>query len=304
MTLHEIRVLVAVFEENSITKAALRLNMTQPGVSQIINGIEEEYGCSLFLRNRRSISPTPLCRECYESAIKILQSYGKMEAILRQESGRKEVRVACDKAFNNPIMPQVRKAFGELFPNCRLVIIEAKQDEVTSLVEAGRCSFGIIQAKSGFPFSIAHELIGSDHILCVCSKDYRLKSSEAPLSMKSLAKEDLILTSKGTGIRSSLDKLAEEASIELNPIWTCLSGDNALSFAEKGFGVAVLSETFTGKSRMEGKLISIPTSFSITRTFQMIWRKDLSLSVEENCLMELCKDEWSVLQERNNSSQK
>lgn len=298
MTLHEIRVLVAVFEENSITKAALRLNMTQPGVSQIINGIEEEYGCSLFLRSK-SISPTPLCRECYENAIKVLQDYSKLETTLREESGRKEISVACDKAFNNPIMPYVRKAFKEQFPNCRLIIIEAKQDDVSSLVESGRCSFGIVQKKSGFPFSIEEETIGTDHVLCVCSKDYRLKNGSSPLTLETLSKEDLILTSKGTGIRSSLDKLAEEKSVELKPIWTCLSGDNALSFAEEGFGIAVLSETFTAKSRREGKLISIPTLFTISRTFHMIWRKDLSLSVEENFLMELCKDEWNALQERN-----
>ena len=118
------------------------------------------------------------------------------------------------------------------------------------------------------------------------------------MTLKSLAKEDLILTSKGTGIRSSLDKLAAEENVELSPIWTCLSGDNALSFAEQGFGVAVLSETFTRESRMKGKLISIPTTFVINRTFHMIWRKDLTISVEENYLMELCIDEWNSQQEK------
>ena len=150
-------------------------------------------------------------------------------------------------------MPSVRKAFKEQFPYCRLIIIEANQDEVSSLIESGKCSFGIVQMKNGFPLSISHETIGTDHVLCVCSKDYVLRNKETPLTLKSLAKEDLILTSKGTGIRSSLDKLAAEENVELSPIWTCLSGDNALSFAEQGFGVAVLSETFTRESRMKGK---------------------------------------------------
>ena len=195
-------------------------------------------------------------------------------------------------------MPSVRKAFKEQFPYCRLIIIEAKQDEVSSLIESGKCSFGIVQMKSGFPLSISHETIGTDHVLCVCSKDYVLRNKETPLTLKSLAKEDLILTSKGTGIRSSLDKLAAEENVELSPIWTCLSGDNALSFAEQGFGVAVLSETFTRESRMKGKLISIPTTFVINRTFHMIWRKDLTISVEENYLMELFIDELNSKQEK------
>ena len=134
-------------------------------------------------------------------------------------------------------MPSVRKAFKEQFPYCRLIIIEAKQDEVSSLIESGKCSFGIVQMKNGFPLSISHETIGTDHVLCVCSKDYVLRNKETPLTLKSLAKEDLILTSKGTGIRSSLDKLAAEENVELSPIWTCLSGENPSLLLSKALGL-------------------------------------------------------------------
>ena len=134
-------------------------------------------------------------------------------------------------------MPSVRKAFKEQFPYCRLIIIEAKQDEVSSLIESGKCSFGIVQMKNGFPLSISHETIGTDHVLCVCCKVYVLRNKETPLTLKSLAKEDLILTSKGTGIRSSLDKLAAEENVELSPIWTCLSGENPSLLLSKALGL-------------------------------------------------------------------
>ena len=75
MTLHDIQVFIAVYEERSITKAANRLSMTQPGVSKSIKSIEEQYDQSLFLRDNKKIFPTPVARQCYEICLTVMQKY-------------------------------------------------------------------------------------------------------------------------------------------------------------------------------------------------------------------------------------
>ena len=105
----------------------------------------------------------------------------------------------------------------------------------------------------------------------------------------------MIITASSTGIRASLGLLLEENGIVINPIWTCMAGENALSFAEQGFGIAILPETFAGPSLKAGKVQIVPTELDIERTFHLIWREVLCNSEEELFLMELCKKTWDEI---------
>ncbi len=297
MTLHEIETFIAVFEEGSITKAALRLCMTQPGVSKTIKSIEDQYDEILFLRDKKRISPTPLARHCYVLCIRIMQQYASLETALLHKTPKSEVVIACDKGIDNPIMPGVRIAFERKYPRCKLVINEATSKDVPWLIREGKANFGILQ-RGGDLLGLECEVIGSDRVYCLCKHDYVTKTQgKEVFSLSDLAHEKLILTAQGTGIRAALGKLALEGSINLDPLWTCLAGDNALSFAEQGFGIAILSDTFAAKSLAEGKVRIIPTDFTITRTFLVVRRSDLWKSEEESFLIEQCKHQWNLLKE-------
>lgn len=295
MTLHDIQVFIAVYEERSITKAANRLSMTQPGVSKSIKSIEEQYDQSLFLRDNKKIFPTPVARQCYEICLTVMQKYADLETALHHASPKAELIISCDKGIDSPIMPSVRLAFQKKYPDCRLVIFEAKASDVPRWVKEGKASIGILQMGCDL-MGLEHELMGSDGVVCVCKKDYRLHhQGQEVLSLADLASENLILTAQGTGIRASLDRLSLEQSVVLKPLWTCLAGDNALSFAEQGFGIAILSDTFAAESLRTGRVRMIPTDFSIRRTFFIVRRGDLWKSAEEAFLIEECKQQWKQI---------
>lgn len=291
MTLQEIIVFVAIYEEESITKAAARLNMTQPGVSKTLSNIETRYNEKLFIRDHKRIFPTPICIECYEACQKALKDVNYIENLLDHDVCKTRVTIACDKALNGQLMPQVRDDFSKEFPDCRLVINGVKSDDIIELIKAGKCDLGITQAACAYP-GIEHESIGDDKIICVGSPDYKLKCRKSVLSLEDIAKEDLLLTTTGSGIRVSLNHLAESKNIELDPLWTCVGGEDTKTFAELGYGIAFLSDTFSFKSRKEGKLVTIPTDFIIQRFFNMVWRADCWESTEEKFLKESCKRNW------------
>ena len=72
MTLRYLKIFIAVYEYNSITKAATHLHLAQPSVSLAVKEIEEYFGTRLFERIGHRISPTEAGKEVYRYAWMIM----------------------------------------------------------------------------------------------------------------------------------------------------------------------------------------------------------------------------------------
>ena len=83
MTLRHMRILVAVFQQGSVTKAAQALHLAQPSVSLAVKELEEYYGVRLFERRGRRILPTEAGREFYGYALHIASLFDEMETRIK-----------------------------------------------------------------------------------------------------------------------------------------------------------------------------------------------------------------------------
>ncbi len=74
----------AIYREGNLTRAARTLRMTQPGVSQQLNALENYVGRRLFERERRGVKPTEAAKLLYAQIIGPLESLEGVEARLRR----------------------------------------------------------------------------------------------------------------------------------------------------------------------------------------------------------------------------
>lgn len=88
MTLRHMRIFVAVCETQSVTKAAEKLYISQPSVSQAIIDLEEHFGTRLFDRISRRLYITDAGKQLYEYMSHILTLYKEMEDRCRTGSVR------------------------------------------------------------------------------------------------------------------------------------------------------------------------------------------------------------------------
>ena len=79
MTLRHLYIFIAVYQEMSITKAAERLHLAQPRVSQAVKELEEEYGVRLFERLNRKLFVTEKGERLYDYAVHLLELSQEME---------------------------------------------------------------------------------------------------------------------------------------------------------------------------------------------------------------------------------
>ena len=110
-----IKVFLAVGEENSFTKAAKRLGISQPAVSQNIAEIEKEVGARLFARNRNSVTLTPEGIRFKEFAEQITYWYNAaseafrdkpLDRIVRGERNKKDLRIGISEDYRCFLVPQ------------------------------------------------------------------------------------------------------------------------------------------------------------------------------------------------------
>lgn len=79
MTLRHLRVFLAVYQTQNVTRAAERLHMTQPTVTRAVQELERYYGVRLFERINRRLYITQSGRQLYARAVHIVGSFDRME---------------------------------------------------------------------------------------------------------------------------------------------------------------------------------------------------------------------------------
>lgn len=140
MDVRQLRQSVAVAETLHFNRAAVRLNMTQPPLSQSIMALERELGAPLFVRTKRTVALTPFGEQWLEhvrEALRILSLLPETAQRLRRgEIGRLELSFVSVADYN--VLPALVRSFAERCPEVDLVLQEA-----TSEVQIARLLDGV-----------------------------------------------------------------------------------------------------------------------------------------------------------------
>ena len=115
MKLHQLKSIVAIYEEGSISAGAARVNATQSGLSMQIRDLEQRHGVTLFQRSSSGIRPTETGRRFYVKAVDVLRAAWEAEEELRRSRGALTgtVRVGLMPTFTRALLPKVLLRFSE-----------------------------------------------------------------------------------------------------------------------------------------------------------------------------------------------
>ncbi|RSZ57692.1 LysR family transcriptional regulator [Massilia atriviolacea] len=130
LELRQLRYFVAVAEELHFGKAALRLHMTQPPLSQTIQGLEELLGAPLFARSRRAVELTPAGQALLPEARRILAAGAALPALVRRAAGGEAGRLslAFVSSADYSVLPPFLRRYRAAFPLVSITLQEATSD--------------------------------------------------------------------------------------------------------------------------------------------------------------------------------
>ncbi|WP_309491428.1 LysR family transcriptional regulator [Trinickia mobilis] len=144
--LRQLRYFVAVAEERHFGRAAARLSMTQPPLSQAIRALEETLGVELFARTKRSVELTAVGADLLPEVRRLLASAEGLrplaQSLARGEAG--VLSLAFVSTADYGLLPRLLRDFGARYSRVRLQLAEATSDVQIDELVAGRIDAGLV----------------------------------------------------------------------------------------------------------------------------------------------------------------
>jgi DNA-binding transcriptional LysR family regulator len=195
--LRQLRHFIAVAEEMHFGRAAARLHMTQPPLSQSIRQLESELGTPLFVRSSRSVGLSAAGIALLPEARRLLQQMDGLPELTRRaaagESGR--LSVAFVSIADYSVLPQFLRAFRQRYPQVRIDLQEATSDVQAQDLAAGRSDLGLLIPP--LPERVAAELdyrpVLSEPLVLAAPEGMRGLPARGPVPLSALAGQPLVL---------------------------------------------------------------------------------------------------------------
>lgn len=284
---------ITVAKTKSYTKAAGILNMTQPGVSQHIKFLEDEYGICLFERSGRTLDLTEEGKVLFKYAQKIEALYRTLEMNLKNKSGIvKTYSLGASMTIGGYILPQVLAEYKKVHPNMNILLQVNNTEEILEKLISGKINFALVEGsfdKSKFKF---RKLKDDELVLAVSPEHEFTVKKQVPI--EDVLSGNLILREKGSGTRKIFEDKIIKLGYNLNDMngYMEIGSISAIKLLiEQNLGYSVISRETIKRELEQGTIKEIPIkNIRIFREFNFVYfRIDECIDAfMEFCFKSLC----------------
>ena len=242
MELRHLQYFVAVAEELHFGRAATRLLIVQPSLSQQIQQLEKELGFPLLTRTKRSVELTDAGKVFLTEARKILaQVQEAKRAALRAyrgEMGRLVIGYISSSTYD--LLPMMLSAYRERFPHIDVALRELTTQEQLRSLEEESIHVGLLRLPIN-ELTVRVEVVRREPIVCVLPEGHPLATQEQ-IAVSLLANEPFVLQSRqrGGGYYTQLMNLCLTSGFSPNVIQEVTEMHTIVSLVAAGMGVSLV----------------------------------------------------------------
>jgi len=247
--------IIAIAEEGSISKAAEKLFITQPSLSQALISVEKKYGVKLFKRSSHLMALTEAGEKFVDSMREIIQIERRLEQHLQEISsefaGKIIVGISASKGLY--ILPAVLPKFRKKFPKMDVKVFE----EVSSILEDSLLKKRIDLAVMNYHYihsELEYVNLPEEEMLLVVPVTHRLakggKFQEgsgdnlSSVSLKQIANEPFIYLSPNHSARFMVENMFQAVGIRPPKVFETAHSSTAYALAAAGVGITILPDNF------------------------------------------------------------
>ncbi|WAA09062.1 LysR family transcriptional regulator [Fervidibacillus albus] len=282
-----LQVFVKVVEKRNFSKAAEELHMTQPAVSQYIQGLEREMGVKLLERTNKYVRVNPFGEIVYAYAKEILSLHGKMKRLIddRVNQPNGELTIGSSYTIGEYVLPSVITELKHRYPGIHPKVTIENSENILERVTDNQLDIGLIESNNTRK-GVAVLPFAKDTLRVFISPVHPLAKMDT-VTKEALEQVPWIVREKGSGTREAADQLLQLLGIEKAELMEFGSTQVIKETVEAGLGVTLLSEWTVRKELKLGSLKVLPThhtpffrSFSIIKPKTSYETKAVSLFID------------------------
>ncbi|WP_428384292.1 LysR family transcriptional regulator [Nevskia ramosa] len=194
MDLRQLKYFIAVAEERSFSRAALRLHVSQPPLSTQLKALEDELGVRLLDRTNRGVSLTAAGQVFFDEMRAVLARLERGKEMARN-AGRGDVgtlSIGFVSIADYGILPPALKEFRSLYPGVEVHLHELTTDAQVREIRAARLDLGIGLGPLDAP-DLHFEAVAQEQLMLAAPTGHRLSRGDKALDLKTLANESFII---------------------------------------------------------------------------------------------------------------
>ncbi len=278
MELTQLETFLAVAEERSFSRAAVRLNRTQPAVSQVIRKLEASLGETLFDRAARDGSMTAAGALLHDYALRLMALRREATSALGELKSleRGQLQLAANEYTCMYLLPAI-DAFRREFPHINVTVHRMLASRIPEELNLRTFEIGVISYR---PDAAQFRTIAvyGDSLALIVSPSHSLASAER-VSINDLGQQDFIAHHVASPLRRKVIEAFQRYRTPLNMSIELPTIEAIKRFVAMGTGVALVPRLAVARELESGELVSVTVDeLEMKRVLRLVHRRQATLS--------------------------
>lgn len=257
----QLRYALAVWREGSFSRAAHRLNISQPSVSEQVQRLEKELGFALFARTGRGVEPTYKGRAFLHHAEQAMSGIiGLVDTARHLRGGpRGSFAVGFSTGIAQQLVPTVMDGLASVLPTTEIEVVTATTRRVQRLVHEERLDVGLaIEADPrSVPPNLVRRRLGLMALAVAVPPSHPLAAAGRPVPLVAVADERLIMNELDVGYGQFLRAIFADHGARPNITAVADAIDTIKLMVRANAGIAILPRAAVANEVALGQLVML-----------------------------------------------
>jgi len=290
----QLRYAHAVWKERSFSRAAEKLHVSQPSLSDQVRQLEDKLGFALFYRNARGVEPSingQTFLEAAEQVVRSLVALSELADELRGKPGLK-IRIGLNSGLAQSMMPRITHALSRPGRRIRFEVVTATSRRIQRLLHQERLDVGFLfeGEVKGSAYKLSWQDVAQSEIVVLVPNDHPLAKRSAGVALNELGRGPLIINEPRLGYGEAV--LASFAEHDLSPeiIADCDDIESLKYMVLSGAGMALVPRIVAHHEIAQGSMSAVPIEPGQAVAIRSVRRPEPLSERLEQCLEHLARE--------------
>lgn len=290
--LRQLRAFCHAAQTASISRAAERLHLSQPTVSQLVKSLEADLGIALFERRGPRIEITAAGAALLETALPLVEGIDRLPEAFRARLGRitsGRLDIAAGESTILYLLPEYVKRFAETYPQVNLQLHNVTGRDGMELLRAGEVDFAV-GSMIDVPDDVTFVPMFSYEPMLITA-EYHPLAHATDVTLADISPCGLILPPRHLSTWHVVDLVFHQHGLDYRVVLEAGGWEVIKRFVELGLGVSIVTSICL---RGDERLAAIPVGrWFPKRTYGAVSRRGRVLSPQAHAFLELLDPEFA-----------